>query len=203
MDPAGLHHRFNSDVRRANPPVFKGHVPACRRTGKTRPVELTKSGYSRRTCPTKCCDTWTLPNRAVGLSARAVTHANQPHILAASSNCSLVKESGGSHWEKRRVDECNEKSGAVNPLRPPDHPDVENLSRIPRPHWTSECINASVEWVYASMSATAATAADTEAAPELRRTRPTERSVAPVVRMSSTTRTCRPRIRVAAPARTA
>jgi len=37
------------------PAGFKGHVPACRQAGKTRSVELTRSGYSRRTCPTECC----------------------------------------------------------------------------------------------------------------------------------------------------
>lgn len=62
-----------------------------------------------------------------------MTHANQPHILAASSNCSLVKESGGSRMEKRRVDECNEIPRSVNPLRRPMVMTVDNLSiRMPK-----------------------------------------------------------------------
>ena len=76
------------------PDGFETRPHHCRRTGVMRPVELTRSGLFTEDVLTRHCDAWLLPllEGTVRPVGRAVARVDKPHILAAISNCSLVKE---------------------------------------------------------------------------------------------------------------
>lgn len=146
---------------------------------------------------TRHCDAWLLPllEGTVDSPSWAVTQSRKPHILAAISNCSLVKESlPFTAGAKCRAEQFSEVRPPVNRQTRPDSDCGQPFRPRPPAPAVDPSANACLCMAYV-ISATQTTAGTTQAAPASRRSLQASSSVAPVVRTSSTSSTPHPRTR--------